>query len=141
MQYNSGIIKQHALDGELGSRLSEFTRVGAVYKCMEYLAMRGWQCGESDAKCVYDVFAYKDSRTITIQVKSSSRLSRRGWPEFSVRRLKFNTKVCQRMHYNVGDFDYWCFYAANGDAWMMPFSAIDHTSMITMEGLDEYYLG
>lgn len=122
---------------EFGEPQAEYLRVAAVNGCKEFLTVRGWQVGESDPKCKYDVFAHKD-KTVRIQVRSTTKTSARGWPMFSTSRLKFNTKECKRVVFEVGDFDYWFFYAYNGDSWMVPFAEVGNRSSVSMEGYDRY---
>lgn len=129
------------LDEVLGSIDKEFLRVSAVYKCMEVLSHRGWQPAESDPKCVYDVFALKGDRTIKIQVRSSSSLSGRGYPIFKTSRILFNTKSIRKSRFSKEDFDFWFFHSFNGDSWLIPFDKVTASTMVTMEGYDEYLVG
>lgn len=126
------------IDHHLGKVDNEFIRVAAVHKCQEILTKRGWQTGEADPKCKFDVFALKNKKTIRIQVRSSAILSKRGWPSFKTSRLKFNTKECKRIRFAKGDFDYWFFYHINGDSWLIPQSSITNSSIVSMEGYAGY---
>lgn len=134
-------IPPSQVDTIFGTVNPEFRRVAAIHKCKEFLTLRGWQVGESDPKCIFDVFAYKKHETITIQVRSSQTLSRRGWPKFKTARLHFNTKVCRKIQFEPGDFNHWFFYGPEGDAWMIPFEKVLNRAEISMEGFDEFYLG
>jgi hypothetical protein len=131
------------IDGlvEFGEPDPEWLRVAAVHKCLEFLTVRGWQVGEADAKCVYDVFGLKGTRTITIQVRSGSKMSKRGWPMFKTYRMLFNTKRMVKLPFSPGDFDYWFFYGPKRDAWMIPFNKIISKHEVSMEGYDEFYVG
>lgn len=129
------------LDPTFGEELPEYLRVAAVHKCLEFLTLRGWQVGETDAKCAYDVFAVKGSETIKIQVRSTSNIGGRGWPSFKTSRLYFNTKKIEKRQFVKGDFDYWFFYSCKKDAWMIPFDEVKARSVISMEGYDSYYVG
>jgi len=134
--------QEAAADGlkEFGEVDDEFLRVVAVNKCKEFLTARGWQVGESDPKCVFDLFALKQGKIITIQVRGSTSLSNRNWPEFGLRRSHFNTKISTKEAFKKGSFDYWFFCHKNGDCWMIPFHVIANVSLISMEGLDQYYV-
>ena len=123
----------------LGPQDKEFLRVKAVFKCKEVLAARGWQVGESDAKCVYDIFAIKNEKLIKIQVRSSSKCSKEGIPYFKTCRILFNTKRAVRTSFNKGDFDYWFFYY-NGDCWLIPFDEITTVSQVRITGYDQYFV-
>jgi hypothetical protein len=132
------------IDRRFGPLDSEYRRVAAVHRCKEFLSARGWQVGESDPKCVFDVFAYKRGdikhEFIRIQVRSSSITSQRGWPVFKTSRLHFNTKECSREQFQPGDFDYWFFYADDA-CWMIPFEEVINKSEVSMEGYDQYFVG
>lgn len=125
------------IDLGLGDVDPERMRIAAVYACMEYLAIRGWQVAESDAKCVYDVFGIKDDKTVKIQVRSSNRVGGRGWPLFKACRIQFNTKRIRRVSFQLGDFDYWFFYSKSG-AWMVPFAEVVAAAEFSIEGFDKY---
>lgn len=126
------------VDKQLGKVDYEYLRVSSVHKCQEIFTKRGWQTGESDPKCKFDVFAYKDKKVKRIQVRSSTKLSKRGWPSFKTSRLRFNTKECSRVQFDDDDFDYWFFYYTNGDSWLIPKADISHSSVVSMEGFDKY---
>jgi hypothetical protein len=141
IRHNNGQISHPPALASLGEVSPEYLRVAAVYRCREFLAKRGWQTGESDPKCVYDVFAIKDGFTIKVQVRSTTHHSNRGWPSFKLTRLKFNTKRCETVSFKTGDFDYWFFYAPNGDNWIIPFEIMLNKRDASMEGYDDYFVG
>lgn len=125
----------------LGRIDNEFTRVSAVYRCMEVLSSRGWQVGQTDPKCIYDILAGKDNQFIKIQVRSGHTYSARGWPTFKTARIKYNTKSMRRETYPPGSFDYWFFYSGHADCWLIPVDKITAKAIISMEGFDEYKIG
>lgn len=134
-------MKPNQLDNVFGFEESERLRVKAVYECMSFLSSRGWEAGESQAKCVYDVFALKDADCIKIQVRSSSKFSVRGFPQFKTDKLKFNTNECRRIQFEEDAFDYWFFHSVNGDSWIIPKNLIETRSLVSMEGYEEFYIG
>lgn len=125
----------------LGEPSVEYLRVAAELECLKILVTYGWQAARADPKCVFDVFAVKEDQTITIQVKSTTKYSARGWPQFSIDRMQFNTKRQVRSSYKAGDFDFWFFYNISGDSWLIPFAGLDAKHEISMEGFDKFYTG
>lgn len=127
---------------QFGKITDDYLRVAAVHACWQFLSLRGWQVGESDAKSVFDLFCIKNNETKKIQVRSSRIFDKfDNWPKFKTSKLRFNTKKCERVQFNAGDFDYWFFYSINRDAWMIPFDQVDTKAEISMHGFDEFYCG
>jgi len=129
------------LDEIFGEIDNEYLREEALYECCKFLISRGWQIGLTDPKCVYDVFATKNNETIKIQVRSSSGLSARNWPTFKTCNIRYNIKEMKRTQYKPEDFDYWFFYSKSGDKWIIPFSEITTSSVVSVEGYDDFFIG
>jgi hypothetical protein len=123
---------------DLGPIDLEFVRVAAVNHCKEVLTLRGWQVGETDPKCIYDLFAVKGLELRRVQVRSSGIMSRRGWPIFKTGRILFNTKVMKRTVFSGGDFDYWFFYTVGEGSWLIPFGDVTQRSTVSMENFEDY---
>jgi len=115
----------------------EFYRVASVFKCCEVLSLCGWQVGTTDPKCVFDVFAVKGTRTVKLQVRSTTTVSKKGYSSFRVGKVTYNTKRCVRSTYSLGDFDYWFFYTPK-QSWMIPYNAFTNKNMVSMERFDQY---
>lgn len=138
-KYNIASPSPNKIDEMLGDVDKEFLREEAIYRCMALFMSHGWQVGTTDSKCLFDVFATKNGITKRIQVRSSSKLSKNGFPRFKTGRILFNTVRVERTSFNTGDFDLWYFYHVNGDAWIVPFECIKPISEVTMENYYEYY--
>ena len=134
------VSQENNVDKLFGCPDDEFLRVRAVFRCKEIFSGRGWQVGETDPKCIYDVFAIKGKKLAKTQVRSSSKCSKNGVPIFKTGRILFNTKRVIRTHFNKKDFDYWFFYYHNGDCWIIPFDEITTTGEIRMIGYDQFFV-
>lgn len=137
----NGVVKSECDVDGLGDINSECYRIAAVYECLEYLSLRGYQVAEADHKSIYDVFAMKDNKLIKIQVRSGSKISKRGYPIFKVCRVLFNTKRIIKTPFKAGDFDYWYFYNYNYGSWIIPFDMITGKTELSMEKYTKYFIG
>jgi hypothetical protein len=126
------------IDRLIGKESPEEIRLSAVYSCMELFVSRGWNVGQSNNMCKFDVLCFKNDKVVKVQVRSSIVLSARGFPMFKTARILFNTKRAIRTNFISGDFDYWYFYSFDKRKWLVPFSEMTNRSTVSMEKYSEY---
>ena len=134
-------ICDNNFDELFGKEIRKNVSYAAEYDCIKFFVARGWQAIRTTGDSNYDVLTVKNAEHFKIQVKTSEKLSGRGWPTFKCYKTEGFSRDINRVPYSIGDFDYWYLYAINGDRWIIPFKEIITETMISMEGFDQYYIG